>query len=310
MAKGLTDIPGLLVGHWTHAEAGTGCTVILCPEGAVAGVDVRGGAPATRETDLLDPTCTVQQVHAILLSGGSAFGLAAADGVMRWLEEQDIGFETGVARVPIVPAASLFDLAQGRADVRPNAEAGYAACQVASNAAVPQGRVGAGTGATVGKLLGFDYASPGGLGTASRTLPGGVIVAALAAVNAVGEVVDPATGNILAGIRHPSGQGFLPAEQALISLMGHDFQSMASARGNTTLAVVATNARLDKAQARRMAIMAHDGLARVIRPSHHPFDGDIIFALSTGDLPGDVGVLGAVAAQVVAQAIVNAVQAA
>ncbi len=309
MEKGLTDVPGLLVGHWTHSEAATGCTVILCPKGAVAGGDVRGGAPATRETDLLEPTCTVQQVHAILLSGGSAFGLAAADGVMRWLEEQGIGFETGVARVPIVPAASLFDLAQGRSDVRPNAEAGYAACQAASDAAVPQGRVGTGTGATVGKLLGFDYASPGGLGTASRTLPGGVIVAALAAVNAVGEVVDPATGNILAGIRHPSGQGFLPAEQALTGLMGHDFQSMASARGNTTLAVVATNARLDKAQARRMAIMAHDGLARTIRPSHHPFDGDIIFALSTGDLPGDVGILGAVAAQVVAQAIVNAVRA-
>jgi len=306
----LTDVPGLLVGHWTDAEAGTGCTVVLCPQGAVASVDVRGGAPATRETDLLDPSCTVQQVHAILISGGSAFGLAAADGVMRWLEARGIGFDTGVARVPIVPAACLFDLPVGRADVRPDAAAGYAACEAASEGPVPEGNVGAGAGATVGKLLGFGQATKGGLGTASQALAGGVIVAALVAVNAVGDVIDPETGRILAGARKPVVGGFVDSEAFIQSRMGKTIQDLANKRGNTTLAVVAVNARLTKAQARRVAMMAHDGLARVIRPSHHPFDGDVVFALALGEKKADVGVVGAAAAQVLTQAVVRAVQAA
>jgi len=306
----LTDVPGLKVGHWTNLEAGTGCTVVLCPQGAVASVDVRGGAPATRETDLLDPTCTVQQVHAILISGGSAFGLAAADGVMRWLEEHDYGFDTGVARVPIVPAACLFDLPLGRADVRPDAAAGYAACEAASTDAVAMGNVGAGTGAAVGKLLGFGQASKGGLGSASKSLGRGVVVAALVAVNAVGDVVDPRSGKILAGARKPLVGGFVDSEKFMQSRMGQTIQDLANKRGNTTLAVVATNAKLSKAQAKRMAMMAHDGLARTIRPSHHPFDGDAVFALSTGEKEADVGILGAAAAQVLAEAVVQAVRAA
>ena len=306
----ITDVSGVLVGHWTDLDAGTGCTVVLCPQGAVASVDVRGGAPATRETDLLDPTCTVDRVHAILLSGGSAFGLAAADGVMRWLEERGYGFDTGVAKVPIVPAACLFDLPLGRSDVRPGPEAGYTACEVASDAASAEGNVGAGTGATVGKLLGFGQATKGGLGSASKHLGGGLVVAAMVAVNAVGDVVDPQSGQILAGARKPVRGGFVDSEAFLQSLAGQTIQDLASARGNTTLAVVAVNARLDKAQARRVAMMAHDGLARVIRPSHHPFDGDIIFVLATGEVAGDVGVLGVAAAQVVAEAVIRAVRAA
>ncbi len=310
MKNSLTDIPGILVGHWTSLDAGTGCTVVLCPQGAVAGVDVRGGAPATRETDLLDPTCTVQKVHAILLGGGSAFGLAAADGVMHWLEAHGYGFDTGVARVPIVSAACLFDLPLGRADVRPGPEEGYAACEAASDAASAEGNVGAGTGAAVGKLLGFGQATKGGLGSASRHLGGGLVVAALTAVNAVGDVIDPATGHILAGARKPVTGGFVDSESFLQSLTGQTIQDLASSRSNTTLAVVATNARLTKAQARRVAMMAHDGLARVIRPSHHPFDGDIVFVLATGEVEGDVGVLGATAAGVLADAVVRAVRAA
>jgi L-aminopeptidase/D-esterase-like protein len=304
----LTDVAGLDVGHWTDLEAATGCTVILCPpQGAVAGVDVRGFAPGTRETVLLDPIYTVDRVHAILLSGGSAFGLAAADGVMRWLEERGRGFETGVARVPIVPAAILFDLGVGRADVRPDAAAGYAACQFAGEGSVAQGNVGAGTGATVGKLSGLKLAMKGGLGSASRAIGEGLVVAALAAVNPVGDVVEPATGRILAGARLAEG-GFADSMLLVEQRLGQSFTEIT--RSNTTIAVVATNVALSKVGANRVASMAHDGLARSIRPIHTSFDGDAIFALSVGEHPADAGFVGAIAADVLAQAVVNAVRAA
>jgi L-aminopeptidase/D-esterase-like protein len=320
--RGLTDIPGLLVGHWTDRAAGTGCTAILCPAGAVAGVDVRGGAPGSRELALLDPTCLVERVHGVLLAGGSAYGLAAADGVMRWLEEHGYGFDVGVGKVPIVPAAILFDLPIGRPDVRPDAAAGYAACVAASAGPVPEGSVGAGTGATIGKLLGPKQATKGGLGTASRRYGDGLIVAALAVVNALGDVVDPANGRILAGARLPDGRAFADSLQVAAARLNLASprawsRSMAEAAPpaltNTTLAVVATNARLTKAGATKMAQMAHDGLARTIRPAHTMLDGDLVFALALGDATqpaphGDAGLLGALAAEVVSDAIVRAVQ--
>lgn len=308
MNNALTDIPGIQVGHWTNTEAATGCTVILCPQGAVAGVDVRGGAPGTRETDLLDPTCMVQQVHAICLSGGSAYGLAAADGVMRWLEEHGHGFDVRVARVPIVPAAVIFDLAMGNASVRPDAAAGYAACEAASAATVAEGNVGAGTGATVGKMLGYQWATKGGLGTVSRTYPNGVTVAALAVVNAAGDVVDPATGQIVAGAQHPEGKGVADIAQTLRDQGQPNAEQWG--RRNTTLGVVATNVALTKVEATKVAQMAHDGLARAIRPVHTPVDGDVVFALSLGEQKSDPGIVGALAADLLAMAIVRAVQAA
>ncbi|MFQ5342280.1 MAG: P1 family peptidase [Anaerolineae bacterium] len=297
----LTAIPGIHVGHWTNLEAATGCTVVLCPDGATAGVAVRGGGPGTRETDLLRPETMVQQVHAVVLSGGSAFGLAAADGVMRWLEEHDIGFDVGVTKVPIVPAAILFDLLVGRHDVRPDAEAGYAACESATDAPVAEGNVGAGTGATVGKLMGPFSAMQGGLGSAVVRLGNGVVVGALAVVNCLGDVIDPATGEIVAGARSPDGS-WLDTAARLIE-MGALPQF-----GNTTLAVVATDAELTQAQCTAVANMAHTGLARAIRPAHTLLDGDTIFALSTGDRQADVNALGAAAAETVSQAILRAVK--
>jgi L-aminopeptidase/D-esterase-like protein len=323
MDQGLTDVPGLLVGHWTDLAAGTGCTAILTPQGAVAGVDVRGGAPGTRETALLDPTCLVEQVHGIMLAGGSAFGLAAADGAMRWLEEQGYGFHVGVARVPIVPAAILFDLVVGRADVRPDAAAGYAACAAATSGPIAEGCVGAATGATIGKVAGVDRAMKGGLGTASHRLESGLIVAALAAVNAWGSVVDPRTGRVIAGPRHAEGglidppplgdllDAAAPAAWSRPSAPKDARKDAPSALAtNTTLVVVATNARLTKAQATKVAQMAHDGLARTIRPVHTPRDGDVVFALSQGEIVADVGLVGALAAEVAAAAIVRGVWAA
>ena len=306
MHNAITDVDGIRVGHWTDVEAATGCTVILCEEGAVAGVDVRGPAPGTRETDLLRPGHLVERVHAVLLSGGSAFGLAAADGVMRYLEERGVGFDTGVARVPIVPAAVLFDLAIGRADVRPDAESGYQACLSADDGPVAEGNVGAGTGATVGKLLGPRYATKAGLGTASQRIGKGVIVGTIVAVNAVGDVVAPRTGAILAGARKPVVGGFLNTAERMKGDLGQTILAMMS----TTIGVVATNAQLTKEQANLVAMMAQDGLARAIRPAHTMLDGDTLFALSLGKRKGDVSAIGAAAADVVAQAIVQAVRAA
>lgn len=300
----LTDIPGLRVGHAQDNEAVTGCTVILCPPGTVGGVDQRGGAPGTRETDLLHPLHLVQHVNAILLGGGSAFGLAAADGVMRYLEGQGIGYETPVARVPIVPAAILFDLDIGRADRRPDAEMGYAACLAASADPVTQGSVGAGTGCKVGTLLGKGFATKSGIGSASLDLGDGLIVAALIAVNAIGDIVD-ADGSILAGVRQPpEGKQFAGTLNLLKQM------NRATPGTNTVIGVVATNAKLDKEAINKVAQMGQDGFAQAIRPAHTMFDGDTLFALATGTHPANLNVIGAYAAEVVAAAIRSAVRAA
>jgi L-aminopeptidase/D-esterase-like protein len=308
MHNAITDVEGIEVGHWTNLEAATGCTVVLCRQGAVGGVDVRGSAPGTRETDLLRPVNLVQQAHAVVLAGGSAYGLDAASGVMRWLEERGIGFNVGVGVVPIVASAVLFDLTIGRPDVRPGAEAGYAACQAASNGPVTEGCVGAGTGATVGKLLGPLYATKGGVGTAARRIAGEVTVGALVAVNAFGDVVDPIVGKVIAGPRDPQGQGFV---NTIERLHGDLSQTMLGFPSNSTLAVVASDAVLSKEGANKMAQMAHDGLAQAIRPVHTMMDGDTIFALATGrrvEASVDVSVVGAVAASVLAEAVVRAVR--
>jgi L-aminopeptidase/D-esterase-like protein len=305
----ITDVAGIKVGHYTDGEAATGCTVALCEGGAVGGVDVRGSAPGTRETDLLHPMRLVQEVHAVLLTGGSAYGLDAATGVMRYLEEKGIGFDVGVGVVPIVPAAVLFDLTIGRADVRPDAEAGYQACQTAGDAPVAEGCVGAGTGATVGKLLGPKFATKSGLGAASQEIGKGIVVGAIVAVNAFGDVVDPQTGEILAGARKPVVGGFLNTVEHMKGDLGQTILGFAQ---HTTIAVVATNAYLTKEGANKVAQMAHDGLARTIRPVHTMFDGDTVFALATGKPPkkgsgANPSVVGAIAAEVLAQAVVRAV---
>jgi L-aminopeptidase/D-esterase-like protein len=304
----LTAVTGLAVGHWTDLEAATGCTVVLCgQDGAVAGVDVRGSAPGTRETDLLAPLNLIDRVHAVLLTGGSAFGLDAAGGVMRWLEERQLGCDMGVCRVPLVSAAVLFDLGVGRADVRPGAAAGYAACEAASTAAVPRGSVGAGTGATVGKVLGPERATKGGVGSAAARLGGGAVVAALVAVNAGGDVIDPGSGDVVAGARGDDGR-FVRAARLL-----HEHDGALRAPGeHTTLAVVATDAVLTKVEATKMAQMAHDGLARAIDPVHTMYDGDTVFALATGSSGRtiDVSLAGTVAAHVLADAVVDAVRSA
>ncbi len=314
----LTDVAGLAVGHHTLAARPTGCTVVLCPQGATCGVDVRGAAPGTRETDLLRPDNLVEQVHAVLLAGGSAFGLDAAGGVMRWLEEHGHGFVVGPmgrdgpsdrpVRVPIVPAAVLFDLWLGDGRVRPGADAGHAACEAASAAPPAQGNVGAGAGATVGKLFGIERAMKGGIGSASLRV-GAITVAALVAVNAIGDVVDPATGRVVAGARTADGRGLLDSQAALLR---GELPARALAGMATTIGVVATDAVLTKAQANKLATMAHDGLARSIRPVHTMTDGDTLFALATGasGRPGEMTVLGALAAEVTARAVLNAVQAA
>jgi L-aminopeptidase/D-esterase-like protein len=307
MSISFNDIPGLQVGHAQDFEAVTGCTVVLAQEGAVGGVDQRGGAPGTRETDLLRPMHLVEKVHAVLLTGGSAFGLAAADGVVRWLEENNIGFEVGVTHVPIVPAAVLFDLTVGRADVRPDAAMGYAACQNAiSETTIPaMGSIGAGAGATVGNILGPQARMKGGLGTVAIELGAGLLVGALIAVNCFGDVIDPESGQILAGARKLPDGSFADTMQILKQGSG----SFANPGGHTIIGVVATNATLTKEAANKVAQMAQDGLARVVRPAHTMFDGDTIFALATGQSPAaDVNLIGAFAAEATAQAIVNAVK--
>ncbi len=299
----ITDVHGIKVGHAHDLRARTGCTVVLCEaEGAVAGVDVRGAAPGTRETDLLTPGNLVERIHAVVLTGGSVFGLDSACGVVGYLEERRVGFDTGVARVPIVPAAVIFDLATGSASVRPDARMGQTACKQASSDPVEEGQVGAGAGATVGKILGPAFASPGGVGTASIKLLTGVTVGALVVVNAFGDIIDSETGRILAGARAPSGRGWLDTSRA-IAQRSNDTPAPFSAIENTTLAIVATDGALTKAEAQRVALMAHDGLARAIRPVHTMFDGDTVFALSTGDLQADVTTIGSVAADLVARAI-------
>ena len=311
---GLTDVPGVKVGHHTLTSRPTGCTVVIVERGAVAGVDVRGAAPGTRETDLLDPVNSVQQVHAIVLAGGSAFGLDAASGVMRYLDERNIGFKfefwkdsVGTINIPIVPAAILIDLGVGgNPKIRPDAECGYRAATGAGTGPIAEGNVGAGAGATIGKLAGPGRAMKGGLGTAAMTLADGTIVAALVAVNAVGDVVDPSTGRVIAGVRTADGRGLADARRLLRS----GETTRPAIGGNTTLGVIATNATLSKAQATKVAQMAQDGFARTIVPAHTPGDGDTIFALATGERSGEANVsrIGAAAADVMSQAILRAVQ--
>lgn len=311
-AGDLTDVPGIRAGHHTLAERPTGCTVVLAPEGTVGGVDVRGGAPGTRETDLLDPVNTVETINAVVLAGGSAFGLDAASGVVRYLEEQGVGFPVGpVVRVPIVSAAILYDLGVGGDwTVRPGPECGYRAATGATTGALESGSVGAGAGATVGKLAGMGRAMKGGVGSASVTLPGGLVVAALVAVNSVGDVIDPANGRVVAGVRSEGGTALADARV----LLRTGSPPGGSAGQNTTIGVVATNARLTKAEATRVAQMAQDGYARAIYPVHTPGDGDTTFSLATGTLAdgarATAGQVGALAADVVAAAILDAVRSA
>jgi L-aminopeptidase/D-esterase-like protein len=305
---GLTSVAGLKVGHRTLDARPTGCTVVLAEGGAVAGVDVRGAAPGTRETDLLNPLNLVDQVHAIVLAGGSAFGLDAASGVMRYLEERKVGFPTSYGVVPIVPAAILFDLGVGDPKVRPGADCGYAAAAAASAGAIEEGNVGAGAGATIGKMMGMERAMKGGIGSAAITLPDGLVVAALVAVNAYGDVIDPATGRVVAGVRTADGRALADA-RVLLRTGAAQKKPLGE---NSTIGVVATNARLTKTQAAKVAQMAHDGLARSITPVHSLADGDTLFALATGTLAGeaDASRIGALAAEAVADAVLRAVRAA
>lgn len=317
MSNSITDVPGLKVGQETNIDALTGCTVILCPDGAVGGVDQRGGAPGTRETDLLHPLHLVDKVHAILLAGGSAYGLDAATGVMKFLEENKIGFNAGFARVPIVPAAILFDLGLGDPTCRPNAEMGYSACQMASVDHPAEGNFGAGTGCSVGKILGPGQSMKSGIGTASMEIGGGIIVGAIMAVNAFGDVIDPEKGEIIAGSRSiktgPARIGhedyFANTLSVMRSLVGRTALSFTN-RSNTIIGVVASNARLDKNETNKVAQMAHNGIARTIQPAHTLLDGDTIFALSTGQRKADVNIVGAFAVEVVAKAILRGTQAA
>lgn len=302
----LTDVAGVKVGHFTDSRRPTGCTVIRVEEGATGAVDVRGAAPGTRETDLLAPGCLVERVHAVLLTGGSAFGLDAATGVMQWLEANGYGHQAGPARVPIVPAAVLFDLLMGDMRIRPDAAAGYAACAAAHDGPVSQGSVGAGAGAVVGKLRGAASGMKGGLGSASMRI-GQTTVGAIVAVNALGDIVDPDSGQWLAGARSADGKALRPVAEGLWRGEVPGRPPVASA---TTIGLIATDAALDKVQAGRLAMAGHDGLARTIRPVHTQWDGDTVFALATHRKPAeiDVPVLAMMAAEVMARAVVNAIR--
>jgi L-aminopeptidase/D-esterase-like protein len=310
--RSIVDVGGLRVGHHTDSRRPTGCTVVIFEGGAVAGVDVRGAAPGTRETDLLNPLNTVQKVNAILLAGGSAFGLDAASGVMRYLEENKMGYRVGPVIVPIVPAAILFDLNLGDPKIRPDEQSGYAACQASSSSAPAEGNMGAGAGATVGKMFGMQAAMKSGLGSASIALgDSGLMVGAIVAVNALGDVRDRESGRILAGAR-ADGEGFLDCMEQIMegaSLPGHHPTQPGA---HTTIGIVATNAVLTKSEATKVAQMAHDGLARTINPVHTAADGDTIFAAATGlsSVRADVTTIGAIGAEAMARAVNRAVRSA
>lgn len=301
----ITDVPGLAVGHAQDFEAMTGCTVIICEQGVTAGVDVRGSAPGTRETDLLRPEKMVDKVHAIVLSGGSAFGLDAASGVMAFLEENGIGFDVGVAKVPIVCGAVLFDLNIGDHRKRPDFQMGYKACRNALHNQNLQGNIGAGTGATVGKISGPDNAMKSGLGSASLKV-GDLWVGAIVAVNSFGDVYDHKTNELLAGALDRKTGKLLNS----FNFMLRHKETTGFPMGNTTIGVVATNGKLSKARANKVAQMAHDGYARSINPVHTMFDGDTIFAMSTGEIEADVNLIGTLASEVVSMAITNGVKSA
>jgi len=305
MEGAITDVEGILIGHASDVEGITGCTAILCEEGAVGGVDIRGSAAGTREIDALRPWHLIEKVHGLLLAGGSAFGLEAASGLVQYLEERGIGFDAGVTKVPIIPAAILFDLAIGNPRARPGKAMGYQAARRASSGTVEEGSIGAGTGATVGKLFGIRYAMKGGVGTASLALSGGIVIGTLVVVNAFGDVLDPSTGRILAGARDPKDgktlQGTAFLIKAGVNRKGFSVE-------NTTLAVIATNALLTKIEATKVAQMGHDGLARAISPVHTTFDGDIVFVLATGKVQGDLNAIGSAAAEAITEAVVRAVR--
>lgn len=305
----ITAISGIRVGHAEHTAAITGCTVLLCEKGAIAGVDQRGGAPGTRETDLLHPTHLVQSVHGIVLTGGSAFGLSAADGVMKYLEERRVGFNTGIAHVPIVPAAVIYDLGIGNPSIRPGSEMGYEACMNASTGPVREGNAGAGLGACVGGMYGGKFQMKGGVGSVCITLRGGLQVGALMVVNSFGDVIDPDTNQILAGARKPlSRKSFANTLTSMNSLTGGAILKFAGK--NTVIGVVATNVKLSKEEVNKVAQMAQDGIARTIRPAHTMLDGDTLFSIATGKKSADVNLVGAYATEAVAQAIVRAVRSA
>ena len=308
MTSSITDVAGIEVGHFTDTRRPTGCTVVMAREGAVGGVDVRGAAPGTRETDLLAPTNLVERVHGILLAGGSAWGLDAATGVVQWMEEHGIGFPVGPARLPLVPGAVLFDLLVGDASIRPDAAAGYRACELASTRPPAEGNVGAGAGASVGKIFGIERAMKGGIGTASVTVEG-ITVGAIIACNALGDVIDPDTALPIAGARTRNGKSLVDSRRAL--LRGEPPKPHLAGT-NTTIGVIATDAVITKAQASRLATVGHDGLARSINPVHTMSDGDTLFALGTGRAGKSLGmmVLGTMAAEAVALAVVRAVRAA
>jgi len=298
------EIEGIQVGHAQDLEAATGCTVILCEKGASVGVDVRGGAPSTRETDLLNPVNLIQKVHAIVLSGGSAFGLDAASGVMQYLEERKIGFDVQVTRVPIVCGAALFDLTIGDYRIRPDKEMGYQACLNAGSIEYKQGCIGAGTGATVGKILGMGRAMKSGLGSYALQF-GDLKVGALVAVNCLGDVIDPLTGKRLAGPLNEDMQTIAGTEEIMIKSY---FDKKSLFTGHTTIGVVATNAAMTKTEATKIASMAHNGYARTMRPAHSMFDGDTIFAMSTGNIEADQSVVGLLAARVIERAVIAAIE--
>ena len=301
-----TDIEGIKVGHEQNIEAATGCTVIICEKGATAGVDVRGGSPGTRETDLLEPQNLVDKVHGVLLSGGSAFGLDAASGVMKYLEEKDIGFDVQVTKVPIVCGAVLFDLVVGNYKVRPDLEMGYSACINSMDKKCPSGNIGAGTGATVGKLLGPDRAMKGGLGSFAIQI-GDLQIGAIVAVNCLGDVIDPETGEVLAGLLDQEGKTLIGTENILIQKYDEKKNIFS---GNTTIGVIATNGTFTKSEANKLASIAHNGYARSIRPAHTIFDGDTIFTMATGKVEADINVVGALAAKTMERAVVNAIKSA
>ncbi|MGL5329735.1 MAG: P1 family peptidase [Peptostreptococcaceae bacterium] len=302
MYNNILDVKGLKVGQVEDEKGLTGCTVVICEEGAVCGVDVRGAAPGTRETDLLDPTNLIQKVHAVVLSGGSAFGLESTCGVSEYLEECNIGFDVGVAKVPIVVGAVLFDLAVGNPKSRPNKEMGYMACEIANDRVLKQGNYGAGCGATVGKVKGAEYAMKGGIGSYSIKLDNGLVVSALIAVNAFGDVYED--GELIAGVLNDSKTRILSSYE----LMKQGVSKGGFSVDNTTIGVVATNAKLDKAGCKKVSQMAHDGYARSIFPIHTSHDGDTIFTLATGEVEVDITLLGSLAVEVVEKSIINAIK--
>lgn len=299
-----TDIEGIRVGHAQNNDAATGCTVVISEEGANAGVDVRGGAPGTRETDLLDPVNLVEKIHAVMLGGGSAFGLDAASGVMDYLEKNDIGFDVQVTKVPIVCGAVLFDLTAGDHKIRPDKKMGFEACLDSENPGCAEGSVGAGTGATIGKLLGNEYAMKGGLGTFALQV-GDLKVGALVAVNCLGDIVDPISGKIIAGLLNEDKTRFLSTEEQMLKQYDNKKNLFS---GNTTIGVIATNAKFNKSKANKIASMAHNGYGRTMRPAHSMFDGDTIFTMATGKVEADVNSVGLLAARVMEQAVLRAVK--